>query len=232
MISDVLFDLDDTLCDFRGARERAIAAALAILPARDVAQAEACFRRVEPTLFTAFAAGGITREAYRRLRFERVLEEIGYGGPSGSGEIVIEMNRAFLREINAGAALLPGASACLHELRARGLRCHLLTNGPGDSQRARVAALGLEGAFAAVLVAEELGAFKPDPAIFRRALSEIGVPAHAAAMVGNDLEADVRAARRAGLHAIHYAPGGSPYRPCVARLEDVPRAIETCATLA
>jgi len=49
MLSCVLFDLDDTLCDSRGARERGIAAALAILPARDVARAEACYRRVEPT---------------------------------------------------------------------------------------------------------------------------------------------------------------------------------------
>jgi len=46
-----------------------------------------------------------------------------------------------------------------------------------------------------------LGAAKPDPRIFHAACDALGVEPGATLHIGDDLELDVLAARRAGLHA-------------------------------
>ena len=48
----------------------------------------------------------------------------------------------------------------------------------------------------------DIGVPKPDPRIFEFALDLLGVRAHEAVMVGDSLEADVKGALGAGLHAI------------------------------
>jgi HAD superfamily hydrolase (TIGR01458 family) len=69
--------------------------------------------------------------------------------------------------------------------------------------------LGLEQA--ADVEATVLG--KPSAAFFRTALDALGVPAERAVMVGDDLEADVLAARAAGLTGVLVRTG--KYRPGV-----------------
>ncbi len=51
----------------------------------------------------------------------------------------------------------------------------------------------------------ELGVAKPDPAYFTRIVTELGIPAAQAVMV-DDLAANVRGAREAGLKAVQFRP--------------------------
>jgi putative hydrolase of the HAD superfamily len=90
----------------------------------------------------------------------------------------------------------------LAELRRRGFKLGVITNGPSAMQRRKLAVLGLEKAFDAILVSEEESVRKPDAEIFRRALSRCGVQAHEALFVGDHPVADVEGAHRAGLHAV------------------------------
>jgi HAD superfamily hydrolase (TIGR01458 family) len=48
---------------------------------------------------------------------------------------------------------------------------------------------------------------KPNRAFFEQALLSLDVPAHAAVMVGDDLENDVQAAQQAGLRGVHVCTG-------------------------
>lgn len=59
--------------------------------------------------------------------------------------------------------------------------------------------LGISKYFAHVFISSELGADKPDPAIFRRALKEMHLDADEVLHVGDDLERDWKAAKEAGL---------------------------------
>ncbi len=227
MVTDIVFDLDDTLCDFSAARRRGIDQAFTVLPERYRSDAQALWHALEPGLFKSFAAGEITRDEYRRRRFATILSELGLADVPGEemGRRIDQMNRAFMREINDGAQLMPGAAACLAELRERGLSCHVLTNGPADSQRKRIRALGVDTFLEEVFVGEEIGAFKPDPIAFCHAVDRIGRRPDQAVMVGDDLHADVLAARQAGLHAIHYAPAGSGYTPHITHLNQLAHLI-------
>ncbi len=223
VITDAIFDLDDTLCDFRMARERGIAEALALLPGECRRTAAEIWRRQEPQLFAAFAAKRISRREYRWQRFHLVLAELalGPGAAHEERELITAMNRAFMREINVGVTATDGAHACLAALGGQGVRCHLLTNGPSDSQRLRLKRLGLDAFLERVFVAEEIGTFKPDPAAFRIAVESIGQPPGRIVMIGDDLEADILPALGAGLRAIHFAPAGSGFRPNVRHLREI-----------
>lgn len=228
MITDMIFDLDDTLCDFSAARQRGVVRACDALPQEWRAAAVEVWLSTEPGLYAAFAAGQIPRETYRWLRFHKTLQALGQvpADPAAELRLVAAMNDAFMQEINGGVTLAPGAHACLIALADRGLNCHVLTNGPADSQRRRLARLGLMPHLTQVFIAEEIGHFKPDPAAFAYVLERLGRPANAVVMIGDDVGADVTPAVRLGLHAIHYAPRGSDVLPNVGRLTDVPEAID------
>jgi putative hydrolase of the HAD superfamily len=62
--------------------------------------------------------------------------------------------------------------------------------------------LGLAELFDAVVLCSDVGAAKPEAAIFHRALERLGVPASRAVVVGNDEALDIEGARAAGLRAI------------------------------
>ena len=62
--------------------------------------------------------------------------------------------------------------------------------------------LGLAELFDAVVLCSDVGAAKPDAAIFHRALERLEIPASRAVVVGDDEELDIQGARAAGLRAI------------------------------
>jgi HAD superfamily hydrolase (TIGR01509 family) len=78
----------------------------------------------------------------------------------------------------------------------------LVTNGLSKLQRDKLELTGLSGYFASVVVAEEVGVAKPDPAMFRETLRRLELDAHEAVMVGNDRARDIVGARSAGLATI------------------------------
>ena len=98
-------------------------------------------------------------------------------------------------------ATYPLARATLERLRGE-LRLGLVTNGTSDLQRRKLALAGLEPYFDVVVASCDIGAGKPDPAIFRAALAALGVTAAEAVMVGNDRDRDIQGAANAGLPSV------------------------------
>jgi putative hydrolase of the HAD superfamily len=107
-----------------------------------------------------------------------------------------------------------GALETLAALRERGHRLGLITNGSGLFQRRKLTRFALEPLFDVILIEGELGYGKPDQRVFERALEFFGVEAAAACMIGDNLEADIAAARGLGIPSIwHDAHGvGLPAR--------------------
>ena len=80
------------------------------------------------------------------------------------------------------------------ERLARDYRLFAVSNGNAD-----LGVIGLAQYFEASLAAREAGMLKPDPRIFEILLSRAGLRADEAAHVGDDADADVEGARRAGV---------------------------------
>jgi putative hydrolase of the HAD superfamily len=93
------------------------------------------------------------------------------------------------------------AAPALAALRAGGHRLAIVSNWD-CSLRSVLGSLGLSGAVDAIVVSAEVGALKPDPAIFDAALRALRRDARDSLFVGDSLETDVLGAQAAGLHAL------------------------------
>src|SRR6266508_4980930 len=74
------------------------------------------------------------------------------------------------------AELIPGAAEMLHELKRRGYRLGLVSNGPVGSIPNVLGAYGLHELFDVLAVSQGLGIDKPDARIFRFALDHLCIP--------------------------------------------------------
>lgn len=105
-----------------------------------------------------------------------------------------------------------GAMETLGQLRGRGLRLGLVTNGAGAMQRTKIARFGLAPFFDSIVIEGEFGVGKPDERVYRHVLGELGVPPARAWMVGDNLEWDVEAPQRLGIFGVwvDFAQKGLP----------------------
>jgi 2-haloacid dehalogenase len=102
--------------------------------------------------------------------------------------------------VEAAAALAPypDADDALARLQLAGATLTAVTNSAADAARSALREAGLLDRFHAVLGADAVGAYKPDPRVYRRALDSLGVqPSEAWFVAGHWW--DVAGAKRAGL---------------------------------
>lgn len=209
----LLVDLDDTLLDYSGGVEEswqeacAEAACPAGLPLEAVVPALGRARRwfwddpVRHSRERTDMQGAWTKIA------ARALETLGRPDPALASAIA----EAFAARRWQRMALFPGALATLERLRAQGTSLALVTNGDRRHQRRKIEDHGLGRFFDVVVIEGEFGVGKPDESVYRHALDALGMPAHEASMVGDNLEWDVAAPQRLGLRGIWIdAPGEGP----------------------
>lgn len=131
----------------------------------------------------------------------------------------------------------PEAQPVLDELAGDGLRLGILSNAADEGDVLRlITKCGFDGRFDPVLISAALGLRKPNPRVFELVLTQWGIPADGAVMVGDTLGADILGAQNAGLHNIWLdtgaqTPGNAAHRDTLQpeytahRLSDVPAII-------
>jgi len=220
MIKAVIFDLDDTLCDYAGAKRKGLAAAAGAIAAPDQSLEEFVGRyfAAEPELFRSFADGQITLDVYRHRRFSEAA-----GRPLTDMELS-RANVLYMDHANGGAELFPDVLRTLSTLADRGLVLALLTNGPSDGQRTKLEATGLLKVFEHIFISEEIGAAKPSIQAFQRVAGYLGLSVSDCLMVGDALDIDVRGAQAAGMEAMLLARSGDAERDewTISTLDDLP----------
>lgn len=188
----VLFDVDDTLCDYAGAR------ALRLRCAFSAAFGVAC--TLPPDDMTTLIAESIALHPHGTDHFPALLARYGLERP----EAAAEARRWYQANRFHGLRLFPEAVETLTLLRAAGTgrQVGLITNGPADVQRAKVELLDLNRYVDFVLISGEFGSAKPDPTIFHEALRLAGVDAEQAIFIGDSPEFDIAGARASGIRAV------------------------------
>jgi putative hydrolase of the HAD superfamily len=106
----------------------------------------------------------------------------------------------------------PDAAPALRALRAAGLRLVVVSNWD-VSLHERLGETGLAPLVDGAVASAPFGAAKPDPAIFAAGLELAGVAASDAWHAGDQLEADVRGARAAGIRPVLVAREGAVEAP-------------------
>jgi putative hydrolase of the HAD superfamily len=183
-----------------------------------------------PALVEELAARGVVideEQARAALRAEMAYYRAHHDEATGMAELddlrdrCTEVLRAALPERARSAADLRGAllaslrfraypevPGVLDELRELGVARVVVSNWD-VSLRAVLDETGLASLLDGLVISAEVGASKPDPAIFARALAVAGVSAGEALHVGDTAAADLAGARAAGIRALHLDRSGA-----------------------
>ena len=132
----------------------------------------------------------------------RAVVERAIGTAGGVSGFDACFDRLYAHYASAHAwRVYPEVSAVLASLREHGISLAVVSN--FDSRLPPLLdGLGLAAFFDAVVCSGEVGAAKPDGAIFAHALAALGVEAPEALHVGDSREADYDGARAAGIEAL------------------------------
>ncbi|MDH5200044.1 MAG: HAD family hydrolase [Candidatus Bathyarchaeota archaeon] len=134
-------------------------------------------------------------------RIDSALQEIGFQHPRRR-QIVQKAWEDYLAEWPRQSTPYDETQGLLASLRGR-YKLGLITNfWDGPTAREVFQMFGFDEVFDSMVISGELGFRKPNPLLFRRALSELGVPPESAVMVGDTFLADVVGPKNLGIRAI------------------------------
>jgi len=205
-ITAVFFDLDGTLSDYVGSVEHAldvvwdgVCSRLTSYGKRDFL--DSYWRNFDEMEDMARRGEISTVEASsRRGRFTRVLGDFGLGYDEA---LVAEMSHLYTRGRLRGARLFPGVREALAALREAYI-IGVITEGDGRLQREQLERLGLDGVFRHVIISQEVGLHKPDPALYDYALAAAEVVPKESVMVGDRIDWDLVPAKRIGMRTAFF----------------------------
>ena len=180
----VLFDLDNTICDYDGAR---------------MIRTRYAFEPHFPNSdhLDAAVAAAIDRASEGCDHFAAVLSEHGIA----DAEHAAHSEARYHEDRYRGLVLFPEALEVVAAV-ADVAEVGMITNGPTDIQRPKIELLKIAAHFPVIVVSGDVGVWKPDPAIFEIALERCGCDASDAIYVGDSAHHDIPGAHAAGMRAV------------------------------
>lgn len=221
----ILFDLDETIISF-GSRRLILQAVVEefaevfgpVTPEEAGEALEAGFRafwadEVRATYWRQNLMEG------RKLAVAATFESLVARSPGLTPDFAATFGERFHTHREDQGKFFPGALETVEELKRRGVKLALVTNGAAEPQRAKVERFDLARLFEHVQIEGEAGFGKPQEQAYLHAMQALGVGPHETWMVGDNLEWEVVAPQRLGIYAIWHdhlgegLPPGSPIKP-------------------
>ena len=198
----ILFDLDGTLLD-HGHAERMGAIAFRYAHGDLFAMGDEAFvalwhATTEKHIDRHFA-GEIGWREQRILRMRDIFAHARRPVPLTDDEALAAFTD-YVAAYERSWRLFDDVVPCLDALS--GTRLGIVTNGEPDPQTRKLATTGILERFETVICSGAEGVAKPAPSIFHTGCARMGCDPADALYVGDRLETDARAARRAGLAAV------------------------------
>ncbi|MRW93004.1 noncanonical pyrimidine nucleotidase, YjjG family [Duganella sp. FT80W] len=221
-----LFDLDDTLLDFKASEQLSFSRTLQQLGydgATDNLFPQ--YQAINLALWRAFETGTVSKDFLKVERFRQTF---------AAHELALDPATAsalYLEALSDTVVLIDGALALCRQLAAHG-EIGIITNGVQAIQHRRIASSGLGEHISFIATSEACGHAKPDSRFFEyttgmaRAFSKPHT-----IIIGDRLDADILGANRYGIDSCWFNPAKLPNdseaRPTyeVARLDAIPNAL-------
>ncbi len=210
--TDIFFDLDHTLWDFKVNSEKTLEEAythfkLGELGCPGFESFAKAYKHYNEILWNLYRNNRISKEVLRGERFRRTLYSFGIKDK----RLAEDIGMYYVSESPKKNALFPGATKVLAALNKR-YRLHIITNGFEEVQHTKLKFSGLESFFIDIITSERAGSKKPNRVIFDFALKLTGADAVSSLMVGDNQEVDVLGARNAGMDQVFFNPDGEPVK--------------------
>ncbi|WNS80702.1 YjjG family noncanonical pyrimidine nucleotidase [Domibacillus sp. DTU_2020_1001157_1_SI_ALB_TIR_016] len=200
----LLFDIDDTLLDFRAAEQAALALLFAEQNMQLTDEIKERYKQINQQLWSEFEEGRITREEVVNSRFSLLFQEYGY---SVDGTVLEAKYRGYLEE---GHQLIEDALEIVTGLQPN-YDLYIVTNGVSKTQYKRLLDSKLHPFFKGIFVSEDTGFQKPMKEFFDYVFARIPhFNAEEALIIGDSLNADIKGGQQAGIDTCWFNPGMKP----------------------
>lgn len=117
------------------------------------------------------------------------------------------LSRRFLEVLPTRKLLFPYAVETLEYLKGKSYKMHLITNGFDEVQHHKITSSNIKHYFEEVFTSERCNSLKPNKEMFDFALDATGANINESIMLGDDLEADIIGAYKAGLDQVYINHG-------------------------
>jgi YjjG family noncanonical pyrimidine nucleotidase len=201
----VLFDIDDTLIDFRRSETLSLKSCYDhfFKSVIDFASFANDYSRINRALWNQAEEGIISTAIIGTERFKQLTAF--YDTPYAP-----DIPQHYEREIITHSAWIEGASDFLHQLKEKRIEIAYVTNGFAHMQRAKYLKLDLKRFSDILVISEEVGFSKPHPTIFLHALSHIQKKPEEVLMIGDSLSSDGEGARKLNIPFCWFNPKKNP----------------------
>jgi HAD superfamily hydrolase (TIGR01509 family) len=200
----VLFDLDDTIYDHQHSRRSALTSLMEAYPAiagHTLRKLELIHERHLQTTHSLLLAGQISPAEGAHTRMRLLFSDLGVALSDGE---LPRVENIYRRAYDGNRRAVPGVIPIISALKQRDMKIAIITNGLVIVQEEKIRFCGLEGKMDAVIISEKVGLKKPHEGIFHLALSELGISAREAVVIGDSWKLDVLGARNAGISAVWF----------------------------
>ncbi len=203
MIKAIFFDIDDTLLDFAPSVREALKAGCEHFSIGEYKENYLdTFLEVTGSLWAKIEKGEVVYADIGKVRYNMIFERLGI---DFDGEIFEKFYKKYMYD---SAIPTEGAYEILDALQGKYILCGA-SNGPEGQQMNRLSNADMTRRFSYIFTSERLGATKPDPLFFEKAIDEINennrkhgekeILPHEVMIVGDSLTSDMAGGRAAGL---------------------------------
>lgn len=196
----LLFDVDDTLIDYKASEEFALTSALKEWDIQADTPLIRRYREINLSFWKKMEKGEISIEELRTARFQSFFENLNYK-PDPK-----EFSRRYLWYFGQTGFLIEGVMELLNSLRPH-ISLAVITNGITDTQYSRLSISGLTPYFKEIVIADEIGLQKPDPEFFHFTMNKIGRPSKEEVLIiGDSLTSDIQGGNNTGIPCCWFNP--------------------------
>ncbi len=191
----LLFDLDDTLLDFKGAEKEAIREIFQTFGIDSSDQTIDLYSAINDAYWKRFEKGEIKRADIFEGRFITLSENINH--PFDTAAVAA----AYFEALSHRGNLFPYAIPLLKECNKKGYTLAAITNGSTKPQTGRIQAANIGKYFGGgIYISEEIGHQKPQKEYFEFVLNALGNPPKSEILLlGDSLSGDIAGAKKMGI---------------------------------
>jgi len=196
----LLFDLDDTLFDFRLSEKPAFTKTFQAfgLP-NGFHEYITSYKEISHVLWNDLEQGNITLAELRVERFKRLFSQHGLTLNAA------DFGDAYLKNLGQEIHIIDGVKDMMEGLL--GYRLAILTNGFKDVQHARMNGSIFAQSFEAIITSEEAGSQKPQADIFNYAFDKLQISDKSRVlMIGDSLTSDIQGGNHYGIDTCWFNP--------------------------
>lgn len=196
----VLFDLDDTLYDYKNPNKKGVLASYRII-SKEIKISKTKFLKLYKRANDEikYELAGTASSHSRILYFQRIIEKTHN---TVNPEIILKMYKeywdAFLKNMKLGKGVID----TFKKLKNQNIRIVLVTNLTTHIQLRKMRKLKISKYIDYLVTSEESGSEKPSAIMFLLSLKKLKILPEEAIMVGDNLVSDIEGANAVGIYSI------------------------------